>query len=31
MNLEEVGWQGMEWLLVAQARGKWEAEELLAT
>ena len=31
MNLEEVGWQGMEWIIVAQDRGKWEPEELLAT
>jgi hypothetical protein len=31
MNIEEVGWQGMEWIVVVQDRGKWEAEELLAT
>jgi hypothetical protein len=31
MNLEEVEWQGMKWIVVAQDRGRWEAEELLAT
>lgn len=31
MNVEEVGWQGIQWIIVAQDRGKWEAEELLAT
>jgi len=31
MNLEDVEWQGMEWIIVAQDRGKWEPEELLAT